>query len=282
MDNKVLIILGMHRSGTSLIAQWLHKCGMQLGDRLHGADIGNVEGHFEDIDFLQLHRQMLTDQKMSSVGLVYNEIDSIDAYFIKKIRALIDFKNSLHTQWGWKEPRTCLFLSYYREFLSNANYLVVIRDYHSVVTSLVERDFKSYEKRIYARSSYISNAGRFIYTRYWKFIKRNYSHKKFYSRYTAHFLKVWITYNSALLKHLELSEPGKYVLIEHKALQNKSKELFEVLESKWQFSLHYEALGSIFKTDLITKKKDISLFVKDQALLKTADVLYKTLKQFSI
>jgi len=43
---KFLVILGMHRSGTSLITQWLKNCGLSVGDSLHGADVGNAEGHF--------------------------------------------------------------------------------------------------------------------------------------------------------------------------------------------------------------------------------------------
>jgi hypothetical protein len=49
----------MHRSGTSLISQWLSHCGLHLGERLLGPGIGNAEGHFEDLDFLEFHEQIL-------------------------------------------------------------------------------------------------------------------------------------------------------------------------------------------------------------------------------
>ena len=55
MASKILIIVGMHRSGTSLITQWLYRCGLSIGNKLAPADIGNVEGYFEDSDFLKLH-----------------------------------------------------------------------------------------------------------------------------------------------------------------------------------------------------------------------------------
>ena len=55
MNNKVLIVAGMHRSGTSVIAQWLQRCGLCLGENLLGPAIGNNEGHFEDTDFVFLH-----------------------------------------------------------------------------------------------------------------------------------------------------------------------------------------------------------------------------------
>ena len=45
----------MHRSGTSLISNWLHHCGLQLGEHLLEAGNGNEEGHFEDVEFLRMH-----------------------------------------------------------------------------------------------------------------------------------------------------------------------------------------------------------------------------------
>ena len=69
MANNVLVIAGMHRSGTSLITHWLHDCGLQVGERLVGAGTGNVEGHFEDEDFFLLHQQILIDNGVHPDGL---------------------------------------------------------------------------------------------------------------------------------------------------------------------------------------------------------------------
>ena len=65
MASKVVVIVGMHRSGTSLITQWLQRCGLFIGDSLEGPGVGNVQGHFEDIDFLQLHQELLLKKKLS-------------------------------------------------------------------------------------------------------------------------------------------------------------------------------------------------------------------------
>ncbi|MEL7418373.1 MAG: hypothetical protein AAGK10_07335 [Cyanobacteria bacterium J06555_3] len=48
--NSVIIITGMHRSGTSLTASLLQSAGVYLGDRLMSADSGNAKGYFEDWD----------------------------------------------------------------------------------------------------------------------------------------------------------------------------------------------------------------------------------------
>ena len=51
MNGKVFFLAGMHRSGTSLTAMWLQKCGFQLGDNLLSGAWDNKYGHFEDKDF---------------------------------------------------------------------------------------------------------------------------------------------------------------------------------------------------------------------------------------
>ena len=52
MNSKVAIVVGMHRSGTSVVAQWLSRSGLFIGDSLLGPNVGNEQGHFEDADFL--------------------------------------------------------------------------------------------------------------------------------------------------------------------------------------------------------------------------------------
>lgn len=64
----------MHRSGTSFIANWLHEYGLNLGDRLLGSGIGNINGHYEDLDFFELHKEILVSNNLSPTGLVTKEV----------------------------------------------------------------------------------------------------------------------------------------------------------------------------------------------------------------
>ena len=145
-DQHILIILGMHRSGTSLITQWLHKCGLHVGDRLMGSSESNKDGHFEDLDYVRLHEEILKNYKFPGAGFITEQLNIKDRYYIEKLRSNVEFKRRLHNQWGWKDPRTCLFLDYYPELLPEAKYLVILRDYNEVVTSLIKRDFQEYKK----------------------------------------------------------------------------------------------------------------------------------------
>ncbi len=56
-----LIVAGFHRSGTSLTCQLLHHAGLFLGYDLLGPAFSNPHAHFEDIEILNFHRQILVD-----------------------------------------------------------------------------------------------------------------------------------------------------------------------------------------------------------------------------
>ncbi len=55
----VLIITGMHRSGTSLTAEFLQKISLDLGNNLLKGNYWNPKGYFEDIDFVEFKRTVL-------------------------------------------------------------------------------------------------------------------------------------------------------------------------------------------------------------------------------
>src|SRR5882724_5755708 len=57
--SRSIVITGMHRSGTSLLANALGRAGVDLGDQLVTAGRGNRHGHFEDVEFLQFHERFL-------------------------------------------------------------------------------------------------------------------------------------------------------------------------------------------------------------------------------
>ncbi len=60
-QQKTIIVLGMHKSGTSLVAGALKKAGVNMGDNLLGRHWSNPLGHFEDMDFFRLNRKILRE-----------------------------------------------------------------------------------------------------------------------------------------------------------------------------------------------------------------------------
>ena len=66
----VLVIGGMHRSGTSLTASLLRGAGLFIGERLMGPYPGNERGHFEDLDFYEFHKRVLAANGLHEDGFL--------------------------------------------------------------------------------------------------------------------------------------------------------------------------------------------------------------------
>lgn len=262
----------MHRSGTSVVSNWLHKCNLNIGDNLLGADIGNPEGHFEDVDFYRFHEDVLEDNHLSKFGYVNQPVKSLTDFQEEKLKALTGFKSKIHEQWGWKEPRTCLFLSHYRRLIPDAFYLIVLRDYISTVNSLIIRDFKYVDAK-YMKRGWLS---RLI----WKGLRRERRRKKLYRDLATYYLNVWITYARELLNHLEVIPDGKFVVVDYNLLNYSDKETFSILTKEWKFSLQYFDFKNVFKQKLISNVVDIEDFIIDRSLLQTAKGLESELSEY--
>ena len=55
------VIVGMHRSGSSLVARIFHEMGVYLGEELMGPDFANLEGFYENMDFVRLNNTLMTE-----------------------------------------------------------------------------------------------------------------------------------------------------------------------------------------------------------------------------
>lgn len=132
-----VIITGMHRSGTSLLANYIHENNIFLGERLVDAP-GNPKGHYEDYDFLRFHDDILNENNHYVYFLRTPRI-IIETKYIKRASDLINTKSVNHL-WGWKDPRTVLFLDFWNTLLPSARCIFIYRDPQYVVNSLFLRE----------------------------------------------------------------------------------------------------------------------------------------------
>jgi hypothetical protein len=137
--SSILIITGMHRSGTSLLASLLQSSGLHIGSDLLKSGKGNVKGHFEDNDFLELHRIILKSQRIHQDGWTLQDAIEVNPDLQEHAEAIVA-KNEFHRIWGWKDPRTSLFLDFWLEILPEANFVFVYRPPWEVVDSLYRRN----------------------------------------------------------------------------------------------------------------------------------------------
>lgn len=144
------MITGMHRSGTSSVANALHKLGVYLGEPedLLAANDFNTEGYYEHLGLLELDNSAL-----SAFGMSYERADPITEDWLELPQAekiVTEICNTLvenfdgHEIWGWKEPRTALLLSFYnaafRRLALDPHYVICVRNPFSVVASLARRE----------------------------------------------------------------------------------------------------------------------------------------------
>jgi hypothetical protein len=272
MQSKTLIVVGMHRSGTSLVTNWLSKCGLQVGESLLGDAPSNVEGHFEDFEFLHMHEEILTSNDLPSTGLIDNKEINISIYQLEKLKSIITIKDKLYTQWGWKDPRTCLFLDTYRELIPAPKYLIITRDYQSVVNSLLKRDFSEVDQR-YVNRFFLNKA-------IWTFFRRNRRKRNIYHGLATHYLKVWINYNRHILKFLKEIPTGDYVVVNYSLLEKCDKKIFSLLTNTWGFFLEYFSFGEVFKENLLNKPSGLDRYIKDTKLITEAEDIENAFKPY--
>lgn len=152
-DSRCIIVLGMHRSGTSAFTGMLNIHGVHLGKRLYdliGED--NPRGYWEHKDILALHEKLL--------GMIHSSHDDIsflpemwwNDIRIAPLKAEIcqiiaeDFNG--HEPWGIKDPRLCrllpLWLLLLQELRIAPAFVHMVRNPLEVAASLKKRDHDKY------------------------------------------------------------------------------------------------------------------------------------------
>jgi hypothetical protein len=272
-EKRQIVITGMHRSGTSLLAQWLYKCGLHLGDDLLGASIGNKEGHYEDMDFLKFHEGLFIKRKLHFSGLIDRLPSNLTSDEMLEFRGLVERKNEKYDLWGWKEPRTCLFINDYREVLPNANYLIVIRDYRTVVSSLITRIYKRTERKYAAKTG----LSRFIWDKFKQKRRMGYLQRKWATR----FLKTWLLYNQEIKKLIESLPEQKYIVVDQNILLQASSHIFDLMQNNWKLEdLKFIPYAQLFKPNLQSSILELDSFIKNKELIEKANVLQKWLQDY--
>ncbi len=261
MKKRILFIVGMHRSGTSLAANWLHACGLDLGNELIGATFSNVKGHFEDLDFVEFHVKLLRFNN-NNLYAKLNEPMTTNEYHEAKAKSLVYLRNLLSSQWGVKQPRITLFLPLWRKVLPLARYLIPFRHYKQVVFSLWNREYKKLAIKNQGNDELI------------KTLQHDFLAKK--EEICNNYLSMWIRHNQEVLEHLSHLETDRKLLVEVKDFVANDKAIFDRLTEKWEFELNYVPLASIYEPKLMHQEEIGTL---NTNLHRLAEETYQALKE---
>ena len=176
-SDSPVIILGMHRSGTSMITTFLKKMGLFVGEDVFD------EIHNESKYFLQVNEELLkrVNASWDSVENFYYFLRNNELNEMALSRMAYDLQNtkkvglrnakikdylgrhssltSIKSPWGWKDPRTVITAPLWLKLFPNAKIVYIVRNGVDVASSLQTRaikDFKrqkeKYDKKFNSRS----------------------------------------------------------------------------------------------------------------------------------
>lgn len=158
---KTVVVLGMHRSGTSMTAGVLNILGVGVGREYlidflplkliklrQGESDANKKGHYENLVIQGLNKAIFQDtgcdrdcwdDPPSDASLQ----DAAHRYH-KHIKRTIRFEEG--GLWGWKDPRSVFTIKYFLPYLTNPVFIVCHRDPFDVARSLNTRNNMTLQK----------------------------------------------------------------------------------------------------------------------------------------
>ena len=132
-QREVVCVLG-GRSGTSLVARLVNILGVDLGPdkQLMAANAANEKGFFEHTKFVAINDEILSRHGAKWPKLVQlpqgweddPKHDDLRERALELIRS--DFAKA--PLWGWKDPRACATLPFWRKLIPNMRFVLCMRN----------------------------------------------------------------------------------------------------------------------------------------------------------
>ena len=145
-DATIVCILGMHRSGTSLVSQVLNVLGVYLGPEEHlmRPSSDNPTGHWESQPIKEIN-----DEILSILGGSWSDPPPLPSGWERspelaaprhRAREVIEGDFSGSELWGFKDPRNSLTLPFWQRILDPMRYVICLRNPLDVAASARARN----------------------------------------------------------------------------------------------------------------------------------------------
>ena len=143
-----LMVLGMHRSGTSTLAGCLHLLGLNPGETLMGGNATNPSGHFENQDVVLVHDILLRD-----LGCHWDMVGNLPSDWLESeaaekarqtLTGIVERQFLGRGPWFLKDPRLCRLMPLWRRVLESLDvrpsFVLMLRHPLEAARSLEKRD----------------------------------------------------------------------------------------------------------------------------------------------
>lgn len=194
--HRFLIVTGMHRSNTSMLARILGSVGVNFGNQLVDGNESNPYGHFENVPLVRFHEAVLELNKSSWRPLRHREY-SVSKALHNEAERIID-ANTESRLWGFKVPHATLLLNYWATY-QQAAFVFIFRHPREVLNSL----FRRLGAQVYYKPYFAVNA----------FLTYCIYNEKLYDFCMHERQRVYLIHNRALLAQPQrvLTEIGKHL-----------------------------------------------------------------------
>ena len=148
-QKRIVIVLGMHRSGTSAMTRGLKALTVELGDNLlPPVPDNNERGFWEDRDIYKLNERLLAKAHSGwdRLSAIETGILARDEFASERREAalLLERKLAAAPLFGFKDPRTSVLLPFWKcvfeDLELDENYIIAVRNPFEVAESLGKRD----------------------------------------------------------------------------------------------------------------------------------------------
>ena len=159
--SNCFLVMGLPRSGTSMVAGVLHNLGVWMGEEFVPHESANENGFFENLVLVRYHSTATQTNTFDQIIDVWDKVQTGEKYhLVSGQRSMYEFEidnyDNNYLNWGFKDPRLCI-PNLMENFISAAKkrhdikIIFVSRHPSSVVKSLmsVMRSEKRNEAEIY-------------------------------------------------------------------------------------------------------------------------------------
>ncbi|MDQ6985835.1 MAG: sulfotransferase domain-containing protein [Candidatus Dojkabacteria bacterium] len=146
---KAIVVLGMHKSGTSMLANLLQLAGVYLGEEenLKGPAYENLFGFFENKEILDINERLLeilggSWYKLPLFETGWAESDHLNDLY-KEAKEILNKLSENHALIGFKEPRTTVLMPFWENVLKenfDIRNILIYRQPREVARSLMQRN----------------------------------------------------------------------------------------------------------------------------------------------